>query len=85
MRVSAWGSAKDRAAASRVLILEKGDRLSRVDLVANLCVMVLMLQSSNRENQESLRLFRDRGDVHGFVPSDGEQRAHKELLNPGLR
>lgn len=70
----------DRAAAGRVLILEKGDTLNRVDLTANLCVMVLMLQSSNRENKDSLRLFRDRGDVHGFVPGDGEQAAHKALL-----
>ena len=69
----------DRAAAGRVRILEKGDTLNRADLDANLCVMVLMLQSSNRENQESLRLFRDRGDVHGFVPGEAEQDAHKAL------
>jgi type III restriction enzyme len=70
----------DRASANRTLILEKTDPLNRPNLAANLCVMVLMLQSSNRENQDSLRLFRDRGDVHGFVPSDGEQGAHAELL-----
>ena len=69
----------DRASANRTLILEKGDPLHRADLDANLCVMVLMLQSSNRQNQDSLRLFRDRGDVHGFVPPDGEQGAHKAL------
>jgi type III restriction enzyme len=69
----------DRASANRTLILEKGDPLHRADIDANLCVMVLMLQSSNRQNQESLRLFRDRGDVHGFVPPDGEQGAHKAL------
>lgn len=69
----------DRAAAGRVRILEKGDTLNRADLDANLCVMVLMLQSSNRENQESLRLFADRGDVHGFVPGEAEQDAHKAL------
>ena len=80
-RDHAYRQTLDRAAAGRVLILEKGDTLNHADLVANLCVMVLMLQSSNRENQESLRLFRDRGDVHGFVPSDGEQGAHKDLLD----
>ncbi len=70
----------DRASANRTIILEKGDPLNDADLAANLCIMVLMLQSSNRENQDSLRLFRDRGDVHGFVPSDGEQGAHADLL-----
>ena len=79
-RDHAYRQTLDRAAAGRVLVLEKGDTLNRADLTASLCVMVLMLQSSNRENQEGLRLFRDRGDVHGFVPSDGEQGAHKALL-----
>ena len=69
----------DRASANRTMILEKTDPLNRADLAANLCIMVLMLQSSNRENQDSLRLFRDRGDVHGFVPADGEQAAHNAL------
>lgn len=70
----------DRAAAGKVKILEKGDPLHRADVDANLCVMVLMLQSSNRQNQDSLKLFQDRGDVHGFTPAEGEQAAHKALL-----
>ncbi|MDB5684645.1 MAG: type restriction endonuclease subunit [Sphingomonas bacterium] len=69
----------DRAAAGRVVIMEKGDPFNRADVDANLCIMVLMLQSSNRENQESLRLFRDRGDVHGFTPGEGDQASHKAL------
>jgi type III restriction enzyme len=79
-RDHAYRQTLDRASANRTIILEKGDPLNHADLAANLCVMVLMLQSSNRENQDSLRLFRDRGDVHGFVPPDGEQGAHAELL-----
>lgn len=78
-RDHAYRQTLDRASANRTLILEKGDPLNRADLAANLCIMVLMLQSSNRENQDSLRLFRDRGDVHGFVPPDGEQGAHAAL------
>lgn len=70
----------DRAAAGRVKIMEKGDPLNRADVDANLCIMVLMLQSSNRQNQDSLKLFQDRGDVHGFTPAEGEQDKHKELL-----
>ncbi|MCA0910998.1 DEAD/DEAH box helicase family protein [Qipengyuania gaetbuli] len=78
-RDHAYRQTLDRAAANRVKVLEKDDPLHKTDLDTHLCVMVLMLQSSNRENQESLRLFRDRGDVHGFVPADGEQAAHKAL------
>lgn len=78
-RDHAYRQTLDRAAANRVKVLEKGDPLHKADLDTHLCVMVLMLQSSNRENQDSLRLFRDRGDVHGFVPPDGEQAAHKAL------
>jgi type III restriction enzyme len=70
----------DRAAAGKVKIFEKGDPLSRADVEANLCIMVLMLQSSNRQNQDSLKLFQDRGDVHGFTPAEGEQGKHAELL-----
>ena len=68
----------DRAAAGRVRIMEKGDRLDKRDVDANLCVMVLMLAAANRETKDQLKLFRDRGDVHGFTPS-GQQDAHAEL------
>jgi type III restriction enzyme len=70
----------DRAAAGKVKIFEKGDPLNRADVEANLCIMVLMLQSSNRQNQDSLKLFQDSGNVHGFTPAEGEQDQHKALL-----
>lgn len=70
----------DRASAFRTKIMEKGDRLNAVDAETHLCVMVLMLQSGNRENKETLRMFRDRGDVHGFFPPEGEQQAHEAMV-----
>ena len=70
----------DRVSAGRVRIFEKTDRLDKRDIDANLCVMLLMLQSANRETNETLRMFRDRGDVHGFVPPEGEQDKHQDLL-----
>tara|TARA_R110002020_G_scaffold56074_35_gene155392 strand:+ start:8721 stop:11318 length:2598 start_codon:yes stop_codon:yes gene_type:complete len=76
-----YRQALDRAAAGRVRIMEKTDRLDARDVETNLCVMLLMLQSSNRENQDSLKMFRDRGDVHGFFPPEGEQQAHKAALD----
>jgi type III restriction enzyme len=66
----------DRAAAGRVRILEKNDRLDAPDVEANLCVMLLMLQSANRQTKDALKMFQDRGDVHGFFPPEGDQEAH---------
>jgi type III restriction enzyme len=76
-----YRQALDRAAAGRVRVMEKTDRLDARDVETNLCVMLLMLQSSNRENQDSLKMFQDRGDVHGFFPPEGEQQAHKAALD----
>ena len=76
-----YRQALDRAAAGRVQILEKSDPLNARDVETNLCVMLLMLQSANRETQDSLKMFQDRGDVHGFFPPEGEQQAHQAALN----
>lgn len=70
----------DRAAAGRVQILEKDDRLDARDIESSLCVMLLMLQSANRQTRESLKMFQDRGDVHGFFPDEGDQEAHRKVL-----
>lgn len=70
----------DRAAAGKVKILEKNDPLNRRDVESNLCVMLLMLQSANRQTQEALKMFRDRGDVHGFFPDEGDQDAHQRVM-----
>ncbi len=70
----------DMAGAGRVRVMEKNDRLRARDVETSLCVMLLMLQSANRETRDSLRMFRDRGDVHGFTPGPGEQGRHGEML-----
>ncbi|MCY3677418.1 MAG: DEAD/DEAH box helicase family protein [Gemmatimonadota bacterium] len=75
-----YRQALDRAAAGRVRVMEKGDRLDVRDVRSNLCVMLLMLQAANRETKESLRMFRDRGNVHGFFPPEGDQQAHRRAL-----
>ena len=75
-----YRQALDRAAAGRVRIMEKTDRLDARDVETHLCVMLLMLQSANRETQDSLKMFQDRGDVHGFFPPEGEQQAHQAAL-----
>lgn len=67
-------------------ILEKDDQIDARDVESHLCVMLLMLQASNRENKDSLKMFRDRGDVHGFFPPEGDQEAHAaaRTLTPNL-
>lgn len=71
----------DRAAAGKVKIMEKDDRLDARDVEANLCVMLLMLQSANRQTREALRLFKDRGNIQGFTPTEGDGEAHRALLD----
>lgn len=75
-----YRQALDRAAMGRVRILEKTDRLDARDVEVNLCVMLLMLQSANRETKDSLKIFKDRGDVYGFLPPEGEQQLHKKIF-----
>jgi type III restriction enzyme len=76
-----YRQALGRAAAGRVKIMEKTNRLDARDVETNLCVMLLMLQSANRETQTSLKMFQDRGDVHGFFPPEGEQQAHQAAID----
>ena len=75
-----YRQALDRAAAGRVRIMQKTDRLDARDVEGQLCVMLLMLQSANRETNEALKMFQDRGDVHGFCPPEGDQAAHAAMI-----
>jgi type III restriction enzyme len=70
----------DVLSGNAVRIMEKNDQLDARDVESQLCIMLLMLQSSNRENKDTLKMFRDRGDVHGFFPPEGDQDAHVEAL-----
>jgi type III restriction enzyme len=68
------------AGAGRVKILEKDSPISRIDVESHLCVMLLMLQAAARQSKETLRFFRDRGNVHGFFPREDDQSGHFEML-----
>ena len=70
----------DVLSGNRVLLLEKGDKLDARDVDAGLCVMLLMLQSANRQTNDTLRMFKDRGDVRGFFPDEGDQEAQRRVL-----
>lgn len=70
----------DVLSGNRAKLMEKTDPLHARDVEERLCVMLLMLQSSNRENKDSLKMFQDRGDVHGFFPPEGDAEAHRLAL-----
>lgn len=75
-----YRQAPDRAASGNVIILEKEDSLHAQDIQNNLCVMILMLPASTRHNKRSLKMFRDRGNVHGFFPHEYEHQKHAKII-----
>ena len=70
----------DMASAGRTLILEKGSGFGPADVEGNLCVLLLMLPSANRQTKETLRMFRDSGGFDRFFPREDDQQAQAELL-----
>lgn len=61
----------DVLSGNPTLQLEKANKLSARDVQGQLCVMLLMLPSANRQDKQTLKLFQDRGDVQGFFPARG--------------
>ena len=70
----------DMASAGRTLTLEKTSGFGPRDFRENLCVLLLMLPSANRETKEQLRMFRDSGGFDRFFPADDDVAAHRQLL-----
>ncbi|HLF27295.1 MAG TPA: DEAD/DEAH box helicase family protein [Anaerolineae bacterium] len=70
----------DMASGGRTLILEKDQVFSPEDVQANLCVLLLMLPSANRQNKETLKIFQDRGGFEAFFPPEDQPQAHAALL-----
>ncbi len=70
----------DMASVGRTLVLEKTSGFGPQDVSENLCVLLLMLPSANRETREQLRMFRDSGGFDRFFPPDDNAAAHEALL-----
>ena len=70
----------DRISGGRTIIFEKNDRFNKQDVEGNLCVMLLMLQAGNRNNKETLKMFRDSGKFTSFFPDVDDYNSNKELL-----
>lgn len=71
----------ERASGGRVKVLEKNDAFTKRDTDENLCVMLLMLQSSARQSKQTLRMFRDSGRFTSFFPVEDDSTKNEALLN----
>lgn len=79
----------ERGSGRRVKVLEKDDLFFAADIEHYLCVMLISLQSANRQNnRDFLRMFRDSGRYTSFFPDnddalgDGRLREKYPDLDP---
>jgi type III restriction enzyme len=70
----------DLSTGGRTLIKEKTDVFSKADVEEQLVVLMLMLPSANRQNKETLKMFRDSGGFTDFFPPEDNFKAHEELF-----
>jgi type III restriction enzyme len=70
----------DISSGGRTLIKEKTEMFNRLDVEENLMVLMLMLPSANRQNKETLKVFRDAGGYTDFFPAEDNYPAQEELL-----
>ena len=78
----------ERASGGRVKLLEKDDSLTLYDVQNYMCVMLIMLQATNRrQNPDFLRMNRDSGDFLSFFPDSDNPLGQGELAAkyPSLR
>ncbi|WP_420618850.1 DEAD/DEAH box helicase [Candidatus Poriferisocius sp.] len=71
----------DLSSGQRTLIFEKTTAFGPRDVAENLCVLLLMLPSANRQTKDTLRMFRDSGGFDQFFPADDDPVAHTKLLD----
>lgn len=79
-RRHAYRQLLDVSTGGRLLIREKDDRFTRADVEGCLVLLLLMLPSANRENKQSLRVFRDSGGFTDFFPPEDHFEAQQKLL-----
>lgn len=70
----------DISSGGRTLIKEKTEMFNLLDVEENLMVLMLMLPSANRQNKETLKVFRDAGGYTDFFPAEDNYPAQENLL-----
>ena len=71
----------DLSSGQRTRIFEKTAGFGPRDVEENLCILLLMLPSANRQTKETLRMFRDSGGFDRFFPPDDDPTSHARLLD----
>ena len=70
----------DIATGGRILIREKTDHFTPLDVQENMVVLMLMLPSANRKTKETLKVFKDSGGFQEFFPPEDDRKAQETLL-----
>ena len=71
----------ERGSGGRVRVLEKDDVFTAADVEHYLCVMLISLQSVNRQNKDFLRMFKDSGKYMSFFPDNDDALGDGRLRN----
>ena len=72
----------ERGSGRRVKLLEKDDIFTAADVEHYLCVMLISLQSANRQNnKEFLKMFQDSGRYMSFFPDNDDILGDGRLRN----
>lgn len=69
----------DQTSGNKTIILEKGQPIRKQDVEENLVVLMLMIQSANRQTRENMKIFQDSGGYDEFFPPENQYEKHKEL------
>ncbi len=72
--------ALEKAGNGRLRILTKNDRFDVDDVLNGLVIIVVMLQSAVREEDDALKVFRDSGGFSSFFPKVDDMNANQDLL-----
>lgn len=70
----------DQSSGNKTIILEKGQTLRKQDIENNLVILMLMIQSANRETKENMKMFQDSGGYEEFFPPENQYEKHKKLF-----
>lgn len=70
----------DISSGGRTMIREKLQPFTKNDVENNLVVLMLMLQASNRQNKESLKMFQDASGYTDFFPAEDDYVAQEGLI-----
>ncbi len=70
----------ERISGGKVKLLQKDNRFTQQDVESQLCIMMLMLPSANRQKgKDFLKIFRDSGGYTSFFPEQDDSTANHAL------